>query len=122
MSAGDAWYNRADALTRYNTHMMITRLLGIGFGALLLLRLAAPLLVLFMPQLRKKFQQMQVILDVSGGLIILLIAGSLWWRGRPEIAIVLLLLGIPVFIGAYHALPAWWWGNEDQRHRPKGRR
>ncbi len=117
-----AWYNRADALTRYNTHMTITRLLGIGFGALLLLRLSAPLLVLFMPQLRQKFQQMQVILDVSGGLIVLLIAGSLWWRDRPEIAIVLLLLGIPVFIGAYRALPAWWWGTETQRRKPKNRR
>ncbi len=90
--------------------MTITRLLIFGFGALLLLRLSAPLITIFVPQLRRRFQQMQVVIDVAGALILVIIIASVWWRGRPEVALLLAALGIPVFIGAYRALPAWWRG------------
>jgi hypothetical protein len=69
-----------------------------------------PLLAMFKPQLRQQLLRFQVVIDVAGGLIVLIIAGSVWWRGRPDIALLLLVLGIPVFIGAWRALPAWWYG------------
>ena len=90
--------------------MTIVRLLAIAFGALLLLRLFTPIIVLFVPHLREKLHHTQVVLDVAGSLILLLIIGSVWWRGRPEIALLVAVFGIPVFIGTYRALPAWWRG------------
>jgi hypothetical protein len=90
--------------------MTITRLIAFCFGALLILRLLAPVIGLFAPRLRQKIQQQQVVIDVAGGVILLVIIGTVWWRGRPEIALLLAVLSIPVFIGAYRALPAWWWG------------
>jgi hypothetical protein len=94
--------------------MTITRLLAIVFGALLVLRFLAPVFTPFVPHMRQKTRQMQIVIDVAGGVILLVIIGSVWWRGRPEVAALLAVLGIPVFIGAYRALPAWWLGN-DQR-------
>jgi hypothetical protein len=92
--------------------MTITRLLGIAFGLALVLRLCMPLFAVFKPQLRQTLQQLQLVIDVAGGLILLIIAGSVWWRGRPDVALLVLLLGIPVFIGAWRALPAWWYGHK----------
>ncbi len=88
----------------------MTRLLGIVFGAVLVVRLCMPLFAIFKPQLRQQLRRLQVVIDVAGGLVLLIIAGSVWWRGRPEVALLVLLLGIPVFIGAWRALPAWWRG------------
>jgi hypothetical protein len=88
----------------------MTRLLGIACGVVLVLRFCMPLLAMFKPQLRQQLLRFQVVIDVAGGLIVLIIAGSVWWRGRPDIALLLLVLGIPVFIGAWRALPAWWYG------------
>ena len=88
----------------------MTRLLGIAFGVVLVLRFCMPLLAMFKPQLRQQLLRFQVVIDVAGGLIVLIIAGSVWWRGRPDIALLLLVLGIPVFIGAWRALPTWWYG------------
>ncbi len=90
--------------------MTITRLLGIVFGVALVLRFCMPLFVMFKPQLRQQLRRLQVVIDVAGGLIVLIIAGSVWWRGRPDVALLLLVLGIPVFMGAWRALPAWWYG------------
>jgi hypothetical protein len=92
--------------------MTITRLLGIVFGVALALRLCMPLFAVLKPQLRQQLRQFQVVIDVAGGLILLIIAGSVWWRGRPDVALLVLVLGIPVFIGAWRALPAWWHGHK----------
>jgi Na+/alanine symporter len=92
--------------------MTITRLLGIVFGVVLVVRFCMPLFAVFKPQIRQQLRQLQVVIDVAGGLVLLIIAGSVWWRGRPEVALLVLLLGIPVFIGAWRALPAWWYGHK----------
>lgn len=92
--------------------MTITRLLGIVFALVFAVRLCMPLFVVFKPQLRQHMRQLQVVIDVAGGLILLIIAGSVWWRGRPDVALLVLVLGIPVFIGAWRALPAWWYGHK----------
>lgn len=91
--------------------MTITRLLLLVAGGLVLLRLCMPLLTPFIPRLRRAAQRLQVVIDVAGGLVMLFLAASVWWRGRGDVALVLLLFGLPVFIGMWRALPAWWRGN-----------
>lgn len=81
-----------------------------------LLPLAGPLLG---PGQRRALQNMAVVIDVAGGLImVLLVVVQLLqreWLGAGLIA----LLGVPVFTGAYRALPTWWWGASGPPHEPK---
>ncbi len=86
------------------------RLLAIPLLLLLvarLLPLAGPLL---RPRQRRALQKMAVAIDVAGGLIMLLLIVVQLLRREWLGAVLIALLGVPVFTGAYRALPAWWWG------------
>lgn len=88
----------------------MTRFLALALLFVLLLRVL-PLLVPFMGlRWQESAAKLRVTIDVAGGLILGLIIGSLALRGEPLGALVLTLIGIPVFIGMYRALPAWWRG------------
>jgi hypothetical protein len=49
--------------------------------------------------------------DVAGGAIMITLIGIMLWRGEPLAAALLALIGVPVWIGTYRALPAWWRGD-----------
>ncbi len=96
---------------RRGVGLAVLRLLALPLLLVLIVRLlllAAPLLG---PRQRQALQNMAVAIDVAGGLImVLLIVVQLLrreWLGAALIA----FLAVPVFIGAYRALPAWWWGS-----------
>lgn len=97
--------------------MTVTRLLGIIFLILLLLRVLPAVAPLFGARWRQLGRRMAVVVDVAGGLIMLIIAASLLLRGEILGAALLMLIAIPVFIGTYRALPAWWrgWDTKDPR-------
>jgi hypothetical protein len=49
--------------------------------------------------------------DVAGGAIMIALIVIMLWRGEPLAAALLALIGVPVWIGTYRALPAWWRGD-----------
>jgi|GEM_PF-6595209 len=97
--------------------MSFTRLLGLALGVVLVLRLLPLIMPLLNPIFGDRWRQvalkLTVIVDVAGGFILLLIVLSVWLRGEPLGALILAVIGIPVFIGTYRALPQWWRGFHD---------
>lgn len=92
----------------------MTRFLGLVLLLVLLTRLLPLLSPVFGKQWQRASRRLIVTLDVAGGLIVVLIAGSVLLRGEVLGALLVLLLGIPVFIGAYRALPGWWRGTDQK--------
>ena len=82
--------------------MSITRLLGF---------------TLLGPRWRKSARRIADTVDIAGGIVLLVIIGSVLLRGRPLAALILALIGIPVFLGTYRALPSWWRGYDNERIR-----
>lgn len=91
--------------------MSINRLIGLTLGIMLVLRLLPLALALFGERGRLAGRRLANTIDVAGGLIVLGLVLLTLLRGEPMGALVLALLGIPVFIGTYRALPAWWRGD-----------
>lgn len=91
--------------------MPINRLIGLILAIMLLLRLLPLVLALFGERWRLAGRRLANTIDVAGGLIVLGLVLLTLVRGEPRGALVLALLGIPVFIGTYRALPAWWRGD-----------
>ncbi len=89
--------------------MTITRLFALLVAVVLLLRLLSVVLPLIAPSAKDSIRRMVVSIDVVGGLIMLLLVGLMLYLGDALSALLLALLGIPIFIGAYRALPEWWW-------------
>ncbi len=93
----------------------MTRLLVIPLLVVLLARLLPVLGLVLGPGMRRSLQNMAVAIDVAGGVIMLLLIGVQLvyrqWLG----AALLGVLGIPVFVGTYRALPAWWYGSDLKR-------
>ncbi len=81
----------------------------------LILILGARLIALLGPLLGERWRRAArrwiTATDVAGGAIMVALIGLMLWRGEPLAAALLALIGVPVFIGAYRALPAWWRGD-----------
>lgn len=90
--------------------MTITRILGLVLLLVLLTRLLPLLAPILGEHWRQRTRRLIVTLDVAGGLIVLVIIGSVLLRGDVLSALLVAVLGLPVFWGAYRALPAWWRG------------
>lgn len=92
---------------------MLRWLIAFGLLAVLITRLL-PLLSPFLnARLRAAVRRYQLATDLVGGAVmIVLIAVHLAYRNYVN-AIVLLLLGLPVFWGSWKAVPAWWRGDEQ---------
>ncbi len=92
----------------------------------LLLLLVARLLPLAGPFLgvrrRRSIENMAVAIDVAGGLIMVLLIVVQLLRREWLGAVLIALLGVPVFIGTYRALPAWWWGPSRASQEPGTKR
>lgn len=86
------------------------RWLAIPLILILGVRLLARLGPWLGPRWERAVRRWTVALDVAGGAIVLALIGLLLWRDEPWGALVLALIALPVFIGAYRALPAWWRG------------
>lgn len=91
--------------------MSLSRLLALALIVLLALRLLPLVLPLLGPRWQQTGRRLATTIDVAGGLIVLGLVLLTLLRGEPLGALLLALLGIPVFIGAYRALPAWWRGD-----------
>jgi predicted permease len=91
--------------------MTITRLLALVLIIMLALRLLPLVLPLLGERWRQTGRRLAATIDVAGGLIVLGLTLLTLLRGERLGALLLALLGIPVFIGAYRALPAWWRGD-----------
>ncbi len=91
----------------------MTRLFAVCLALVLAARLLPLLAWIGGAQWRQFVNRMTVTLDVAGGLIILVIVLSVLARGEPLGALLLALIGTPVFIGTYRALPSWWRGYKD---------
>ncbi len=89
--------------------MTIMRLFAFILAFALLLRLLAVVLPIIAPSTQRSIRRMVVSIDVVGGLIMLLLVGLMLYLGDPLSALLLAVLGIPIFIGAYRAFPEWWW-------------
>jgi hypothetical protein len=87
----------------------IIRLFALLVVFVLLLRVLAVILPIIAPSTQRSIRRMVVSVDVVGGLIMLLLVGLMVYLGEPLSALLLAVLGIPLFIGAYRALPEWWW-------------
>ncbi len=73
------------------------------------LRVLSVVLPIVAPSTKHTLRRTVVSLDIVGGLIMLLMVGAMVWLGEPWSALLLAVLGIPLFIGAYRAFPEWWW-------------
>ena len=93
----------------------MTRLLVIPLLVILLARLLPIIGVVLSPGARRSIQNMVVAIDVAGGLIMVLLIGVQLFFQQWVGALLLGVLGIPVFIGTYRALPAWWYGPNVKR-------
>lgn len=90
--------------------MTITRLLALVLLFVLLTRLAPLLLPFARPAWRRTLRMLGVTVDVAGSLVMLVVIGSVLLRGSVLGALLLVAISVPVFIGTYRALPAWWRG------------
>lgn len=93
----------------------MTRLLVIPLVVILLARLLPIIGMVLSPSMRRSIQNMVVAIDVAGGFIMLLLIGVQLFFQQWLGALLLGVLGIPVFIGTYRALPAWWYGSDVKR-------
>jgi hypothetical protein len=93
----------------------MTRLLVIPLLVVLLARLLPVIGLILSTNMRRSLQNMAVAIDVAGGFIMLLLIGIQLFFQQWLGAALLGVLGIPVFIGTYRALPAWWYGSEVKR-------
>jgi hypothetical protein len=93
----------------------VTRLFAFCLALVLFARLLPLVAWAGGAQWRRFVQRLAVTVDVAGGLIVLVIVLSLLARGEPLGALLLAVIGIPVFIGTYRALPSWWRGFKDQQ-------
>ncbi|HEX6290901.1 MAG TPA: hypothetical protein VFZ66_17080 [Herpetosiphonaceae bacterium] len=93
--------------------MTLTRLLGFCLALVLFARLLPMLAWLGGERWRRSMQRLTITVDVAGGFILLAIVLSVLLRGEPLGALLLAVIGIPVFIGTYRALPSWWRGYKD---------
>lgn len=91
--------------------MSITRLIALMIGLILALRLLPIVLSLLGGRWQQTGRRLANTIDVAGGLIVLLLVVLTLVRGERLGALLLALLGIPVFVGSYRALPAWWRGD-----------
>ncbi len=89
--------------------MTITRLFALLAAVVLLFRLLAVVLPIITPSAKDSIRRMVVSIDVVGGLIMLLLVALMLYLGDTLSALLLAVLGIPIFIGAYRAFPEWWW-------------
>lgn len=92
--------------------MSITRLLALTLALVLALRLLPIVLPLFGERWRQAGHRLANTVDVAGGLIVLGLVLLTLLRGERLGALLLALIGIPVFIGTYRALPGWWRGDQ----------
>lgn len=99
--------------------MTLTRLLGFTLAFVLLLRLLPLIGPLLGPRPKRMLAHLAITIDVAGGLIVLGIVLLVLVRGEPLGALLLALIGLPVFWGAYRALPAWWRGSADDQPRTR---
>jgi hypothetical protein len=93
--------------------MSVTRLLAFCLVFVLLARLLPIVAWLGGARWRQTMQRLTVTVDVAGGFILLVIVLSVLARGEPVGALVLAVIGTPVFIGMYRALPSWWRGYKE---------
>jgi hypothetical protein len=91
----------------------MSRLLALALLFVLVARLLPLLAWLGGAEWRRFVQRMTTTVDVAGGLILLVIVLSVLARGEPLGALLLALIGIPVFLGTYRALPSWWRGYKE---------
>jgi sorbitol-specific phosphotransferase system component IIBC len=92
--------------------MTPTRLIGLLLILVLITRLLPLLSPFLSARLRAAVRRYQLATDLVGGAVMIgLIAVQLAYRNYVN-AIVLLLLGVPVFWGSWKALPAWWRGED----------
>jgi hypothetical protein len=89
----------------------MTRLIAFPLLLILGVRVLALLSPIFGEGWRRGVQRWTVALDVAGGAIMLALVGLMLWRGEPLAALLIALISIPVLIGMYRALPAWWRGD-----------
>jgi hypothetical protein len=83
------------------------RFVVVGCVLLVLLSRIAPYVV---PGWRARLLRFQVALDIAGGLIVIALIVLHLAQGEEFDALVLVLLGIPIWLGAYRSFPAWWRG------------
>jgi hypothetical protein len=91
----------------------MSRLLALCLLFVLFARLLPLLAWLGGAQWRRFVHRTSSTVDVAGGLILLVIVLSVLARGEPLGALLLALIGIPVFLGTYRALPSWWRGYKE---------
>lgn len=87
------------------------RLIAIALALIIGVRLMAWLGPLLGARWQRSVRRWITALDVAGGAIMIALIGLMLWRGEMLSAGLLALLAIPVLIGTYRALPAWWRGD-----------
>jgi hypothetical protein len=91
--------------------MTLNRLIGFALLIVMLARLLPVLVPSVLPGWQRSARRLATTLDVAGGLVVALLILYVWLRGEPVGALLLALIGIPVFWGTWRALPAWWRGD-----------
>ena len=98
------------------------RVIGIAATILLVVRLLPLLRPFISPQQHRALRNMVSGLDVAGGIIMLGLVGYQLYRRQWLGALLIAVLAVPVLIGTWRALPAWWWGAADSPRRNPPRR
>ena len=90
---------------------MLTKFIVLAMLIVMLARLLPVLVPSVLPGWKRSARRLGIALDVAGGLIVVLLVLFVWLRGETLGALLLALIGIPVFWGTWRALPAWWRGD-----------
>ena len=91
--------------------MTLNRLIGFALLIVVLARLLPVLVPSVLPGWQRSARRLATTLDVAGGLLVVLLIVYVWLRGETLGALLLALIGVPVFWGTWRALPAWWRGD-----------
>lgn len=93
---------------------MLRFLIAFGLIALLIIKVLpylAPIVAPWLgPHVQRRLLRLQTTVDVAGGLILIILIAVQLVYGNVINAVVLALIGLPIFVGTYRALPGWWRG------------
>lgn len=91
----------------------MTKLLAFSLVFVLIAKLLPLVAWLGGAEWRRFVHRLTTTVDVAAGLILIIIVLSVLVRGERLGALLLALIGIPVFLGTYRALPSWWRGYKE---------
>lgn len=91
----------------------MTKLLAFSLVFVLIAKLLPLVAWLGGAEWRSFVHRLTTTVDVAAGFILIIIVLSVLVRGERLGALLLAVIGIPVFLGTYRALPSWWRGYKE---------